>query len=286
MYSVIGTKMQERCENWSAFNAGRYSLIGPNGLIALSEWDEKIFPGCKIELKSEPAIGYSIQKPQTLQLPVSLQADDRSSSRSESSTVTVIPRPTTPQSFSGRKKLEVNQLEKLPPETGGTRPSNRNQQSIRPETWDDCIDGQIFPNSVNVATVGQSSDSTLDTKGHLASSIDETDHLTKELGSNLNVYMERDDQEIISRKPRRKNTDIQSYVEDASEAKNYSSVAITGSSLSLYPTKRVGIEISDKETHTVEIELESPFSTSPSKQSKQPGVILFFRWKIPNDSIG
>ncbi|KAJ5925580.1 Mg2+ transporter protein CorA-like/Zinc transport protein ZntB [Penicillium verhagenii] len=60
MYSVIGAKMNGTPQDWSAFIAGRYSLIGPNGPINTSDWDEKIFPGCKVELKSEVKVGRQV----------------------------------------------------------------------------------------------------------------------------------------------------------------------------------------------------------------------------------
>jgi hypothetical protein len=259
MYSVIGTKMQEKPQNKATFVNGTYSLVGPKGPITPSEWDKKVFPGCTIEIKRDPIIAYTPQKPQ-----MSPWANDRTSSRSESSVITVIPRPSTPKSVSGSKKPEVRQLENVPAE------AHINRQSLSSETGDSSIDGQNYPASVDVVVAGQSSDPTLTKNGHLSSNIDNTVQLTEELESNSNVYLRIEDQENVHQQPRRKNTDMQSFVEDASETEgeDYFSIAIRGPNRSLYPTEHVGTESSYKEPPIAEIELESPFSTSTSQQGK------------------
>lgn len=51
MQSVIGTKMQQKFENSRAYTDGQYILNGPGGPIDPWDWDDKISPGCTVELK-------------------------------------------------------------------------------------------------------------------------------------------------------------------------------------------------------------------------------------------
>ncbi|KAJ5624330.1 Mg2+ transporter protein CorA-like/Zinc transport protein ZntB [Penicillium lagena] len=51
MQSVIGTKMQQSYVSRRPYTNGDYILIGPDGPITPAEWDEKIRPGCTVELK-------------------------------------------------------------------------------------------------------------------------------------------------------------------------------------------------------------------------------------------
>lgn len=280
-------------------------MIGPKGPFAPCEWHEKVFPGCKVELQRESTIGYPLQKPQMLHLPASPRENDKSSLRSESSARTAIPlpRPASPHLSCRGKKREVKRLENLPPESHGDR------QSIRSKTCDHSIDGRTNPNSVVAVSAGQPSDSTSDEASYLASKFDETDHLKTELGSNADVQVDIEEGEYVPQKLRRKNTDMQSFVEDDTEADDYpsaatgdsslpsdllvqvcaeisgegtlttedeldSSVAIDHSSLPQHPMEVVDSEISEEEIFTPEIELESSVSTAFSKQGKREGVLL------------
>ncbi|KAJ5443385.1 Mg2+ transporter protein CorA-like/Zinc transport protein ZntB [Penicillium cf. griseofulvum] len=51
MHSVIDTKMQKSYESRHAYTNGDYILNGPDGPITPADWDEKILPGCTVELK-------------------------------------------------------------------------------------------------------------------------------------------------------------------------------------------------------------------------------------------
>lgn len=51
MESVIGTKMQYDPEHLKAFRTGAYALNGPDGPITPADWNDKICPGCVVELR-------------------------------------------------------------------------------------------------------------------------------------------------------------------------------------------------------------------------------------------
>ena len=51
MESVIGTKMQYDPEHLKAFRTGAYALNGPDGPITPADWNNKICPGCVVELR-------------------------------------------------------------------------------------------------------------------------------------------------------------------------------------------------------------------------------------------
>ncbi|KAJ5924390.1 Mg2+ transporter protein CorA-like/Zinc transport protein ZntB [Penicillium verhagenii] len=265
MYSVIGAKMNGTPQDWSAFIAGRYSLIGPNGPITPSEWDDKIFPGCKVELKSEVKIGNALRESQMLKLPESSWMKDRSSSQSEGSARTVVPRSANSHSSSRVKSKSVDQLEKIAPEV------HVDQQSIHSVASNNLSHGQSVLSSVHRVTSEQSSDPKANPGSRLVPEVDETDDLTEVLVSNVEAQADVENKDEVPKKLRRANSDMQSFVEDGSDDEDFPSVVSKSSHLSLSPSARVDVEVHEREAHTPELELKSSISTaSLSKEEIDP----------------
>lgn len=266
MYSLLGTKMYRRPQDWSIFIAGRYSLVGPKGPFGPSEWREKVFPGCRIELHRESAIEYPLQKPQMLQLPASPRENNKFSSQSEISARNVISLPRTTSLYfpSKGKKRDVNSLEHLSPGP------HEGQSSIHSEARYHSIDSQRYPNSVHAVSAGHISESEADKASQIASRSDETEHSTRELRPNADFQVDLEGEEFVPRKLGRKNTDMQSFVEDDTEADDYLSVATGHSSLPSDLLEQVGPEISEEEIFAPEVELEPSVTIEHSADPNNP----------------
>jgi hypothetical protein len=94
MHSVIDTKMQKSYESRHAYTNGDYILNGPDGPITPADWDEKILPGCTVELKlTRPETTGRMSRPRSRYMDPRHFPDDENSANTAVQTFLFTPMP-------------------------------------------------------------------------------------------------------------------------------------------------------------------------------------------------
>ncbi|KAJ5127115.1 Mg2+ transporter protein CorA-like/Zinc transport protein ZntB [Penicillium atrosanguineum] len=260
MESVIGTKMQYDPEHLNAFRAGAYALNGPDGLLTPADWDDKICPGCVVELRLTGSNG-------NLELigPRHPSRGPRSPSRAESSSGA------TDQTFTPTPLRRVDTDHQIElPGFAATRASAEN---------DDCETSECH-GETTIVQCPETNMRELVPTPEFDTSPKPSDHDTEP-----NSAEENEQHLGITQKPVRRATDLQSFVEDADEESSSEKGSLTSMTATISPAE--GIDLDLRESTDRQSRTSSFGPDQPSLELRDYPILLRHTssLKIENDSI-
>ncbi|KAJ5677099.1 Mg2+ transporter protein CorA-like/Zinc transport protein ZntB [Penicillium maclennaniae] len=213
MEPVIGTKMQYDPEHLSAFRAGAYALNGPDGPISPSDWNDKIYPGCVVELRLKGS-----KENLKLVSPRHARRGPRSQSRARASSGAA-DQPFTPAPL---RRVDTDHQIELPgfaaPRNSADPDSCQTSEEHDEAGIIQCPDGTttaLIPTSGATPPFCRQSPASRSPGNHLFSFdtfLEPSGHDTEP-----NPAEEHDQHPDTYQKPVRRATDLQSFVEDMNE---------------------------------------------------------------------
>ncbi|KAJ6120590.1 Mg2+ transporter protein CorA-like/Zinc transport protein ZntB [Penicillium sp. IBT 18751x] len=261
MEPVIGTKMQYDPEHLSAFRAGAYALNGPDGPISPADWNDKIYPGCVVELRLK---GFK----ESLKLVSPRRASRGPRSRSPlRASSDAADRPFTPAPL---RRINTDHQIELP---GFAAPRNSADLDSR-QTSEEHDEAGIIqcPNRTtteHITTSGETSPfcrqspASRSLDNHLLSFdtfLEPSGHDTEP-----NPAEENDQHPDIYQKPVRRATDLQSFVEDVNESSSTEKGSLGSMTAIVSPVEDSGLgprETADKQSLSSSLGPDQPTQES------------------------